>query len=249
MIPRRRYSPAQESACLAEFDAGNPRALWQDTARTSQVTTASQSVAVWDDIIFGRNLKQSSVSLRPTYVVNSGYPGVKGDGVDDWLQTDLFSWGATLKHELWIVMSTPTVSGAMGIIAQQTGSGYGVAGATLLWQSNTGVVAYRFSPGAQQTVGGLIANGRFVARLVSDNTVTPPPNQMGAYLSNVRGAINDVQSTASATVGSSTVRAFGSVGIGSFSGTLHHALAFGDVQSTAAATRIYQYLKSRWNAA
>lgn len=87
------YSP---SVLFAASEAGfwAPVAtsrMWQDTGRTSPVTTVGQSVASWElttasGVVYAT---QSTAGQQPTYQLDGSLPYLSFDGTDDWLSVAL----------------------------------------------------------------------------------------------------------------------------------------------------------------
>lgn len=72
----------------AWYDPSDLTTLFQDTAGTTPVTAAGQSVAlVLDKSGRGNHATQATAASRPTYQVVSGLPCLVFDGVDDFLVT------------------------------------------------------------------------------------------------------------------------------------------------------------------
>lgn len=251
MIGRRRYAPAQEPSCLCNHDASALSTLWQDTGRTTAVTTAGQFVALVDDrTAYGRAQKQSAAGQRPTYVVTSGIPGLSFDGVDDFMQTDLFSWGTGLGHEFWIVFTPASNGTGIKIIAAQQQTTYTETNATMLYSyrasgSPPQIWSYRSSLLRDKGGGVLGAGTRRVTRFSLDNA--PFPDVMINWLDGVAGTSNLTPNNtdSTATNRSSRLR-LGSSASFPWDGVIHEAWAFSQALDATTANRVQAYAKAKW---
>lgn len=84
--PATLFTPARSGGW---YDPADPLTLWRDTAATSPVTTAGQSVARIDDKSGnGNHLLQSAAEKMPAWMTDAnGKPYLQFDGVDDFLAT------------------------------------------------------------------------------------------------------------------------------------------------------------------
>jgi hypothetical protein len=93
--------------------------LWQDSARTTQVTTAGQNVGCMDDVSGnGRNVLH--LTLGATYDVVGGYPCLRFNGTDDFM-TEAGSFTLSLPHYL-IAAITPLTADALAYFGARKGA-------------------------------------------------------------------------------------------------------------------------------
>lgn len=82
------FSPADVSGLLLWLDATDLTTLWQEAARSNQVTTDGQEVGAWDDKSGqGNHWTQATDTRLPLYKenFNTSYPGLLFDGSNDFL--------------------------------------------------------------------------------------------------------------------------------------------------------------------
>lgn len=248
------FSPLSLGA-LAWLDASALNTLWQDIARTSAVSAAGQSVALGDDRTGnGRAQKQSGAGQRPTYVVTSGIPGLSFDGVDDYMETDSFSWGSALGHEMWIVFTPATSEIGLKFLAAKQTTIYTEADATCIYSyrasgSPPQIWSYRSNAGGLSidNGGGLLgASTRRVTRFGLDNSTNP--DTIINWLDGVNGTEQLVPHIANSTStnGSAKFRLALS-GTSAFDVVIHEAVAFPRALTTAEANQMQAYCKAKWS--
>lgn len=87
------WTPLSIANCQLYLDVGIS-AKWQDSARTTPATADGDPLGAVDDLSgSARHATQATAAKRPTLklAIKNGLPVVRHDGVDDYLQTPLFT--------------------------------------------------------------------------------------------------------------------------------------------------------------
>lgn len=245
------FTPLSISGCLCWFDTSILSSLWQDDARTLRVTAASQPIAVMDDLsLQDRPQKQTGSGQRPTYVLTSGIPGASFDGVDDFVQTDVFSWGSGQSYDYWVIFTPASNAITLKIIAAKQTTIYTEADATIIYSyraagSPPQCWSYR-SNLLWDIGGGLLGSGqRRVCRFSLDNATSP--DTMINMLDGVNGTsfLTPHATNSTSTNGTARFR-LGSSSASPWDGVIHEAVAFSRALTSLEASQLQAYFKAKW---
>lgn len=150
------------------IDASDISTLWQDTARTTPVTTTGQPIGRVDDLSgVGLYLSQSTELNKPTYDTSTGYPAI--------LIQDSQSLSSVFTSN--IMTQNQTL-----ILAQNHNSGGGSAAYIFVWATTRGVgftdyLGIQIRPNINVGAGICRAASIGVANSFG-STITAPPNEL-----------------------------------------------------------------------
>lgn len=117
LLRRRRaggaapFSPSDISGLKLWLEADGT--LWQDSGRTTPVTSDNDPVGAWDDASGGaRNLLQSTSGNRPSWQTNeaNSKPVVRGDGTDDHLIGNDTGMPSGTTHRTALIVMRPSAT-------------------------------------------------------------------------------------------------------------------------------------------
>lgn len=244
--------PAEIDGVVCHLDASDSSTMFKNSSGTNPSATGDH-VHVWVDRVSGETFNTHSSSTSPILVDVSGYPGVEGDGVDDYLLSDneafnVFDSGMTM----FLVHRAPTANSKEILTIAATGGTAGPSTSLSVFEFNvisgSGLGERRISTNRASTVAVL---GNAVAG-------TPPEGMIFEF--NATGA-SVAESRADGVLIDDTIAGVGSilpastygylwlfVGVFSshFDGTIHEVILADDTLSEYDRDRIRIYLRDKW---
>lgn len=141
-LPNSLFAQAEPGAW---YDPSNLTTLFQDSAGTTPVTSAGQTVGLMlDKSGRGNHATQATLAQRPTYQIDStGRPYLSFDGVDDGMVTGTITPGT---NKVQVFSGVRKLSDALrGVVAEMSATIAGNAGVFTLITSSSSGPNYTFS--------------------------------------------------------------------------------------------------------